>query len=180
MILETERLILRPWTEEDAPALYRYAKEPVIGLSAGWPPHTSVENSLEIIRTVFSVPETYAVVLRDTNEPIGAVGVTFGEDGHTALGEGEAELGYWLGVPYWGQRLITEAAREIIRHAFADLNCSCLWCTYFDWNERSRRVMDKCGFTYHHTEDENLAKQLGTRHVVHVTRLTREAWNAFR
>ena len=54
MILETERLILRPWREEDADDLYIYASDPDIGPPAGWPPHTSVESSREIIRTVLS------------------------------------------------------------------------------------------------------------------------------
>ena len=63
MILETERLILRPWEDKDAEELYRYAKDPQVGPSAGWPPHTSVENSLEIIHSVFAEPETCAVVV---------------------------------------------------------------------------------------------------------------------
>ena len=50
MILTTKRLILRPWDETDAESLYKYAKDPSIGPIAGWPVHTSVENSLEIIR----------------------------------------------------------------------------------------------------------------------------------
>ena len=56
-IIETARLILRPWKEDDAESLFRYAHDPEVGPIAGWPPHTSVENSLEIIRTVFSAPE---------------------------------------------------------------------------------------------------------------------------
>lgn len=62
--LTTERLILRPWSEDDAPSLYKYACDPAVGPIAGWPPHTSVENSCEIIRTILSAPETYAVVLK--------------------------------------------------------------------------------------------------------------------
>ena len=73
--LETERLTLRPWKESDAEALYRYACNPNIGPIAGWPPHTSVENSREIIKTVLSAPETYAVVLKETNETVGSVGI---------------------------------------------------------------------------------------------------------
>ena len=64
----TDRLILRPWQESDAESLYKYAQDPAIGPIAGWPPHTSVEDSLNIIRTVFAAPETYAVVLKETNE----------------------------------------------------------------------------------------------------------------
>ena len=100
MTLETERLLLRPWREEDAADLYEYAKNPAVGTAAGWPPHTSVENSREIIRTVFSAPETYAVVLKATGQPIGCVGLLFEGNSNTPLGEHEAEVGYWIGVPY--------------------------------------------------------------------------------
>ena len=62
MMLETERLILRPWEESDAEDLFRYASDPEVGPIAGWPVHTSVENSREIIREVLSAPETYAVI----------------------------------------------------------------------------------------------------------------------
>ena len=63
MELQTERLILRPWLESDAESLYEYAKDPRVGPMAGWPPHTSVENSLGIIRNVLAVDENYAVCL---------------------------------------------------------------------------------------------------------------------
>ena len=71
MQLTTERLILRPWAETDAGDLYRYAKDDRVGPIAGWPPHSSVDNSAEIIRTVFSAPETYAVCLKEDNRAIG-------------------------------------------------------------------------------------------------------------
>ncbi|MTU75654.1 RimJ/RimL family protein N-acetyltransferase, partial [Parabacteroides merdae] len=63
MELQTKRLILRPWQESDAEALYKYACNPNIGPMAGWPPDTSIGNSREIIMGVLSAPETYAVVL---------------------------------------------------------------------------------------------------------------------
>ena len=61
-MMETERLLLRPWQESDAEALYRWARGPEVGPAAGWSPHTSVENSREIIRTVLSEEGTFAVV----------------------------------------------------------------------------------------------------------------------
>ena len=61
MIIETERLILRPWEESDAESLYEYAKDPDVGPIAGWPVHTSVENSLLILQNVLSAAETSAV-----------------------------------------------------------------------------------------------------------------------
>ena len=120
--LETERLILRPWSEADAPSLYQYAKDPAVGPIAGWPPHTSVENSRAVIRDILSAPETYAVVLKDMNEPIGSVGVMFGGGVHSAdMQEGDAEIGYWIGVPYWGKGLIPEAVNRLLQHCFEDL-----------------------------------------------------------
>ena len=76
MILQTKRLILRPWREDDAEDLYRYASDPEVGPPAGWPPHTSVENSREIIRTVLSAPETYAVCLKENGKSIGRPSLT--------------------------------------------------------------------------------------------------------
>lgn len=122
IVIETERLILRPWQEADAIALFKYASDPDIGTIAGWPPHTSVENSLEIIRTVFSAPEVYAVVLKDTGEPIGSCGIMFSDSIHSAdMEQDEAEIGYWIGKPYWGRGLIPEALRALLSRCFNDL-----------------------------------------------------------
>ena len=94
--LETSRLILRPWRESDAESLYKYAKDPAIGPIAGWPPHTSVEDSLNVIRTIFSAPETYAVVLKEAGEPVGSAGIMSGEGLHSAeMKADEGEIGYW-------------------------------------------------------------------------------------
>ena len=80
MILETERLILRPWEESDAESLYEYARDERVGPVAGWQVHTSVENSRKIIKTVLSVPENYAVCLKEDNRAIGCVGLTLGKN----------------------------------------------------------------------------------------------------
>ena len=122
MILKTKRLILRPWEESDAVDLYRYASDPEVGPIAGWPVHTSVENSLEIIRNVLSVPETYAVVDKDTGCAIGSIGLMIGKASSIGISDTEGEVGYWVGVPYWGQGLIPEAVQEILRYAFEELH----------------------------------------------------------
>ena len=75
MVLETNRLLLRPWSEADAEECFRYASDPRVGPSAGWPVHTSVENSRRIIRDVLMVPETYAIVLKESGLPIGSIGL---------------------------------------------------------------------------------------------------------
>lgn len=76
MTFETTRILLRPWCESDAESCYRYARDPFVGPAAGWPAHTSVENSREIIRTVLSEPDTFAVILKERpDEPVGSIGV---------------------------------------------------------------------------------------------------------
>lgn len=100
MILETNRLLLHPWCEDDAENLYIYASDPEVGPPAGWPPHTSVENSREIIRTVLSAPETFAVCLKENGKPIGSIGFHRND---LAEADDEYELGYWIGKPFWGQ-----------------------------------------------------------------------------
>lgn len=173
MTLETSRLILRPWREEDAEALYLYARDPEVGPPAGWPPHTSVENSREIIRTVFSAPETYAVCLRVDGKPIGSIGLHRND---LAEEDDEYELGYWIGRPFWGQGLIPEAAREMLRHAFEDLGMARIWCGYYDGNTKSRRVMDKLGFVYRHRTEGLEVRLLGEIRTGHSMLLTRETW----
>ena len=112
-MMETERLLLRPWQESDAEALYRWASDPEVGPAAGWSPHTSVENSREIIRTLLAKEGTFAVVPKDGNRgPIGAIGVFPTE---IPEGRGEPELGYWIARPYWGQGLIPEAVEAMLR-----------------------------------------------------------------
>lgn len=175
-IMETDRLLLRRWQESDAEALYKYAKDPKIGPAAGWPPHTSVEDSLDVIRTVFSAPETYAVVLKETDEPVGSIGLLFGKDSHVAgILPNEAEIGYWIGKPYWGQGLIPEAVCCLLHRCFTDLDIKTVWGAYYDGNTKSRRVMDKCGFRFHHTA-EGKTSPLGDVRTEHFMRIMKEEW----
>ena len=176
MVLNTKRLILRPWNESDAESLYEYAKDDRVGPIAGWPVHTSVENSREIIKSVLSAPETYAVCLKDDNRAIGSVGLMIGKQSNLDLPDTEGTIGYWIGVPFWGQGLIPEATREIIRHAFEDLSLKTLWCGYFDGNEKSKRVQEKCGFTYHRTNKDIYWQLTDDIRTEHVTRLTKEEY----
>ena len=176
MRFETERLILRPWEDADAESLYQYAKDDRVGPIAGWPPHTSIENSREIIQTVLSAPGTFAVCRKEDNRAIGSIGLMIGEHSNIGLPDTEGEIGYWIGVPFWGQGLIPEAARKMIRHAFQDLCLETLWCGYFDGNEKSRRVQEKCGFVYHHTDKDIRWERMDDIRTEHITRLTKEDW----
>lgn len=176
MKFETERLILRPWQESDAESLYEYAKNPDVGPMAGWPVHTSVENSLEIIKSVLSAPDTYAVCKKEDNRAIGSVGLITPMQSHTVVEKDEMEIGYWIGVPFWGQGYIPEAVRRLQQYAFEKLHCSAIWCGYYDGNVKSKRCQEKCGFVYHHTEENKPCVLMGDVRTEHFSRITREQW----
>ncbi len=173
---ETKRLLLRPWEESDAEELYRYAKDPEVGPAAGWPVHKSVENSREIIRSILSEPETYAVVLKETGLPVGSIGLMFGKATQLTDREDECELGFWLGKPLWGRGIMPEAVSELLRRAFLKLGVVKVWCGYFDGNVKSARVQEKCGFLYVKTREKVYVPQIGEDRREHVTCLTRERW----
>lgn len=176
MILITERLVLRPWTEADAESLFEYARDPDIGPIAGWPPHKNVAESLSVIRNVFTGKECYAICERGSDKAIGAIELKL--NGHTDMTEreDECELGYWLGKPFWGKGYMPEAAAELIRHGFEDLKMTTIWCGYYDGNYKSQRVQEKLGFVYHHTSDEVSVPLMNETRIGHTNYITKEEW----
>ena len=136
--IETERLLLRPWEDGDAPVLYRWASDPEVGPRAGWPPHTSQANSLEIIHGALGLPETYAMVLKETGEPVGSIGLFTPDvpcpDLPVPEGMAQMELGYWVARPYWGRGLAPEASAALLDRGFGVLNCAVIQCCHFDFN----------------------------------------------
>ena len=176
-VLQTRRLILRPWEERDAEILFRYAGDPDVGPAAGWPAHRDKEESLRVIRDILRVPETYAVCLKARDgEPVGSVGLHMKDASDLTDRDDECELGYWLGKPFWGQGLIPEAAREMLRHAFEDLGMNRVWCGYFDGNLKSKRVQEKLGFRYQRTNKSAAVPQMGETREDHVSALTKDDW----
>ena len=176
MLLQTDRLILRPWAETDAESLFEYAKDPDIGPIAGWPPHTSAEESLSVIRHVLVGAECYAICEKDSDRAIGSIELKL--NGHTDMTDrdDECELGYWLGKPFWGNGYVPEAAETLLHRAFEQLGMTTVWCGYYDGNEKSRRVQEKLGFFYHHTCSEVPVPLLHEIRIGHTHYMTKEQW----
>ena len=78
--------------------------------------------------------------------------------------------------PFWGQGLIPEAVNEVLRYAFENLRQTAVWCGYFDGNEKSKRVQEKCGFTYSHTEHNKPAPLMNDFRTEHFTKITLDDW----
>lgn len=167
----TERLLLRRWKPSDAEALYKYACDPEVGPHAGWPPHKNVEESKMIIRELFTNDYTWAVILKETNEPIGCMGYyPFGKS-NIEIGENDAEVGYWIGKPHWNNGYCTEALQAMIHYCYEKKNFQTIWADFFIDNPASGRVMEKCGFT--DTSKENYCSNLyhGEDRPVHIMKL---------
>lgn len=176
MELKTERLILRPWRETDAESLFQCAKDPEVGPIAGWPPHKSIEDSRNVIKHVFQGRECYAVCFKTEDKAIGCIELKLNGSTDMTEKDDECELGYWLGKAFWGQGLIPEAARELIRHGFEDLGMNTIWCGYYDGNTKSKRVQEKVGFVFHHTCEDVPVPLLGETRIGHTNYMTKEQW----
>ena len=174
-MIETERLILRPWQDSDAEALYTYASDPAVGPPAGWPPHTSVENSREIIKGVLSERETYAICLK-SGKPVGSIGLRLNGSTDMTDRDDECELGYWIGKPFWGQGLVPEAARALLRYAFEQLGMRAVWCGYYEGNDKSRRVQEKLGFVYQHKTEGIEVTLMNEVRTGHCNLMTKKRW----
>lgn len=144
--LSSERIFLRRWQESDAVSLYKYASDPDVGPRAGWPPHQSVEESLTVIRDIFTNDTTWAIVLKETNETIGCMGYFTRETGNIPIGANDCEVGYWVGKPYWNQGFCTEALRLMLDYCINQMHFENIWSDHFTANPASGHVMEKCGF----------------------------------
>lgn len=172
--IETERLMLRPWRDGDAQSLYEYAKSPEVGPAAGWLPHTSVEYSRQIIKDALSAEGTYAITVKGKDEAVGSIsffpvrGLPYKD---------EPEIGYWLGVPYWGRGFVPEAVRALLRIAFQEHDEHRVWCGYYEGNDKSRRVVEKCGFKFFLKQDSNVSL-LGEKRIEYFYCITKNDWVA--
>lgn len=149
VIIETERLILRPFEMTDLADFYEYASVPGVGEMAGWKHHESIEESKTILDMFIEEDKTFAIVLKENSKVIGSLGVEkYGlEDKLTEFdGYYGREIGYVLSKDYWGMSIMPEAVMAAINYLFNNLNLDFLTCGYYDFNNQSKRVQEKCGF----------------------------------
>lgn len=178
--METERLILRRWNVSDAEDLFEYAKDVDVGPIAGWPPHKNIEESLSVIKNVFNGKEAYAICLKKDNKAIGAIELKL--NGHTDLTErdDECEMGFWLGKPFWRQGIMSEAVKEMLRHAFEDCNMQKVWIGYYEGNEKSKRLQEKCGFKFQWKSEDVDVPLMHEKRTGFVNAMTKSDWEKLR
>lgn len=173
--IETKRLILRPFTQADAADVFDYARDARVGPIAGWPPHRDMEESREIIRTVFSLPGIFAMELKENGRAVGSIGFV----GRHPAGEHPAcpdnEIGYGLHPDFWGLGLVPEAMEAVLRLGFEEMRLARIWCGHYAGNWRSDRVIQKCGFRYAFSQTE-LVSELNENRQTYFYELTKENW----
>ncbi len=176
-MLQTERTTLKPWEVNVAEELYEIAKNEKIGPSAGWPPHKSIEESKQIIKNVLANPETNAIYLKEGDKLIGSIGVK----GHPSYSEvtknkDEVEIGYWLAEEFWGQGLIPEVVTGMIKYLFEEKGIKKIYAGYYEGNNNSKRVMEKCGFKYEYTVENKKIVLLNKVTNLYVTSISVDEW----
>ena len=150
IFLETERLLLRVWNEDDLNDLFEYASIDGVGEKAGWRHHQNIEESKYRLDKFIKEKKTFAIVYKQNNKVIGSLGVEEYdlEDELTEFSSYKGRsIGYVLGQDYWGKGLMPEAVNAVIDYLFDKLDYDFLLSGHFDKNDRSRRVQEKCGFT---------------------------------
>ena len=149
LTIETERLILRPWKQTDLDDFFEYACVDGVGEMAGWKHHENKEKSQSILDLFINDDRTFAIVLKDNNKVIGSLGVEkYGME--KVLSEffdyQGREIGFVLSKDYWGKGLMPEAVKAVIDYLFNVANLDFLTCGYYEFNNQSKKVQEKCGF----------------------------------
>ncbi len=155
--LETERLILCGWKPEDVNDLYEYAKDPDVGSIAGWAPHASIEESMNVLRSYIENDNAWAIELKENRKVIGIIKI-YPDNNH---GRYHAMMiNYALSAAYWGDGYMTETVKRVMQYAFDELSIDLLTVFHYPQNIRSRRVIEKCGFEYDGTIEQGCIRYM--------------------
>lgn len=154
VLIETERLILRPLTEADIPELVPLIGDRRVAATTLRIPHPFHEqDALDFLCSAAKENELrLGIRLRDGGAFIGGMGL------HPYPEHKRAELGYWLGVPYWGQGYATEAGRAVVKYGFEKCELNRIFAGHFKHNPASGRVLSKIGMKYEGYMRQNILK----------------------
>lgn len=169
--LTTDRLVLRPFTLADAPAVQRLAGAREVALNTLLIPHPYPDGAAEAWISQPRDPNNviFAITLRESGDVIGAMGLVISREND------RAEIGYWLAVEQWNHGYATEAARAVTRYGFEELNLNRIFALHFTRNAASGRVLQKLGMRHEGSMREHLVKW-GERIDVELYGILRKDW----
>jgi len=172
--LRTERLLLRPWQLGDVDDFFTYARVNGVGEMAGWTPHKTKRDSLATIQTFIVEKKTLALEYR--GHVIGSLDVKSYDTSNdlTLATVCCAEIGYALSKEYWGRGLMPEAVNGFLTYLFDETKLEALVCGYYDGNQQSAKVQEKCGFSFYKQRETMSGR--GTKELMNYTVLYRGDW----
>ena len=177
-VLRTDRLVLRPLTEWDGPAMFDLAQDPDLTRFLVWDPHRTVADAHAFISlsqqwVSSGVELAWAMTLAETGEFLGVVSL------RPMPAENRAELGYWIGVPHQRHGYTTEAARRLVNFAFVELEVNRVASMHYRDNSASGLVMQRAGLTYEATLRQHVLVR-GVYHDCLIYGLLRAEWEQSR
>jgi RimJ/RimL family protein N-acetyltransferase len=176
LVIETSRLVMRAPAKRDLDGVVKLANNIRVAEMTATIPHPYTRKDAESWLEKVSSGRGYSLVLYAKAEKRTLVGVAgFGHRGE----ESNPEIGYWIGEPFWRQGFATEASRALIDHAFTETEIDALSASCRVQNDASRRVIEKCGFSWVST-GLNQVKALGASVPVDRFVLSRRTWESLR
>jgi ribosomal-protein-alanine N-acetyltransferase len=157
-VLETERLHVRPFTLDDEAAVFALASDPEVAHFVRFEAHRTTAETHAFLRLVLEHyrrgdPFAWAIVRREDDRLIGSCGFV-----SQARERRSAEIGYWLGKPYWGKGYAVEAARALVRFGFEQMGLERVEAKCFVENRAGQRVIDKLGMRFEGTDCSEMIK----------------------
>lgn len=147
--IQTERLLLRPITLDDANDIFEYSKDIDVGSNAGWQPHKDIDETIKIMKDIFIDKENvWGIILKTNNKLIGSIGLV---DDSKRENECAKMIGYSIGKNYWSNGYMTESVKSVVDFGFKELNLRLISAYCYPFNQRSKRVLEKCNFKYEGT-----------------------------
>ena len=146
MLVRGERCVIRRWRTRDAASVVLYANNYNVSryLRDRFPhPYTMEHARAFLAGAVGEEGEETKFAIEVDGEAVGGIGVIAGAD----IERFSAEIGYWLGEPFWGRGIATEAVRAVSRYAFESFDLCRLEAGVFEWNPASMRVLEKAGYS---------------------------------
>lgn len=160
----TKRLILRPWNKGDVIDFHEFMSDKRVGECAGTNIITDIEVSKKCIENYIAHNLSYAIVLSCANKVIGSIGMDITKPHENYASLNQRYIGYTIHPDYWGEGYAAEATQYLMKYLFENYNVDLIWTSHYDFNVRSKKVIDKCGFTYEFSREKNL-RALGGKSV---------------
>lgn len=172
--LRTERLLLRPFRQEDLDDFYRYARVDGVGQPAGWIPHENKDETQFFLDSFIKGKRAFAIVL--DGKVIGSITIEIPHHlkAEYVKGKKVRALGYSLAKDRWGQGLMPEVVEAVLEYLFEEVKLDLVIGSYIPTNERSKRVLEKCGFETLSTSE--VKDQYGERIILTDMALDRKTW----